>query len=731
MIYTCLCLCLLLVQAVLCAGRTSFLRTLQFYIPASAEDLELNTADDYCAGTTYSLEAYCVQRSGKNWNEASAADYGYVIGQPVTAHWLGFGVWYKAHIASVNTDATGITYNIVFCDGMMERKVKPSNVRPRRDGPKGVDTQKDPACKLNDFVKDLNKNVDESVEEAAGWLSEKREHIAGSEEQNGDNLLKVMERGKAVEQDLDHIEAKTKELEKEGKMDPELESVIDDVLKKGKQMKDKTKAMVNAVVKTFASNDAASAKNVTDAVKELEYGLRDVKTSASGFDTFVTPNKRKWWRWRHEYSFVEAGIMLCIVPLMVLYKYIFTLFYDRHSEAYSNMWFAALLSDVKTLFSHWLECAAAEAFLSLCVALTVWLVATFGGLDFLVFYIHDDKMYLPTTADQYRIMAVNLSMQLCLSLIVYQSLMCATISASVWKIKKWRDYDEKWMVGESSLHHQRGTHHLRASASSTSSHGMMELIQTGVTLTANSKYPQLRQYFMESLDKHPQIKSKIEEIHPLSKSFPFADYLAVNVRLYLDGMVEISYKTWAAIWVTYVVFMLLHRFAEMTYVRIMTFFAVLLAVALLGMVHVLHDTSRRMKEWNMKDEDEKADEIERAIAWAKRIDVEQLLSHLLQFTLWFLCYGFVRMVTAPWLWHIYFYNVLLLTCVYLLGIVLFALNLAPLVPSFYAAMSIPPHINERDAEIIVHAMKHRKEFAYCIANAETTNGKSGTPASEK
>lgn len=68
------------------------------------------------------------------------------------------------------------------------------------------------------------------------------------------------------------------------------------------------------------------------------------------------------------------------------------------------------------------------------------------------------------------------------------------------------------------------------------------------------------------------------------------------------------------------------------------------------------------------------------------------------------------MATAPWLWHIYFYNVLILTGIFVLVMIGFIFFLAPLIPVFYAAMSIPPNISESDVEVIEKAMKHQRDL---------------------
>jgi len=323
-------------------------------------------------------------------------------------------------------------------------------------------------------------------------------------------------------------------------------------------------------------------------------------------------------------------------------------------------------------------------------------------------------MHLPTAPEQYRIMAVNIAMQLGLAMIAYHVLVYSVVRATVAKFSKWNEYAEvqnPMKLGDSD-------------ASVSQSMQVLNSITRGPTLAGSAfEFSRMRVYFVEVLEKLPKLKAKLEEIEALREGFPFGEYLSVSVRLYTDHILELTWGFWLIAWLTFVVFMLLHRFAHVAYVRIMSFFAVALVIVLLAMLRYVQDTVTRMKGWHDLGDDEKDQELQSRLQRDEAfiLSREQWMSHLLQFVLFFLCYGFVRMVTAPWLWQIYFYNVLILTSIFLLVMIAFVVVMAPLVPVFYVAMSIPPNISESDVDTIVKTMHHnsttRSQFVTPLPSA--------------
>jgi len=343
------------------------------------------------------------------------------------------------------------------------------------------------------------------------------------------------------------------------------------------------------------------------------------------------------------------------------------------------------------------------------VVLTIWLLATFGCLDFLVFHIRDEDIHLPTQAEQYRIMAVNVSMVLGCAIIMYHALVYSVVRATVRKFQDWMGYTAEEHEAEEAakLATPREEEQLPMTATQTMMDQGRKMARGFTFSGGDTEFQQIKNYFVENSQRYPNHKRALEELQPLSMTFPFQEFLSMSVRLSIDHLLELTAIFWITAWLTFAGFLLLHRFAHIAYVRIMSFFVVLLIGVLAGMSRHVHDSTRLMLDWHKKDAAEQEQQMKAAEELAQKWDQARLLSYLLQWTLFFLCYGFVRMLTAPWLWQIYFYTVLFLTLSSLAMMWFFAAWMAPLVPVFYAGMSIPPTISEGDVRKVVKTMKHK------------------------
>jgi len=701
-----------------------------------------------------SLEAYCAQAESSDKFQGNS--FRYVVGQPVKADWFEFGVYYDAHISAVNKDGT---YNVIYImDDRHEKGVKRSSLQPRKIGPKNIDPKDDPACALKHDIEDLSEKIDGAAKEIAGYIAARKKTREAVAERRGaaDNspgsssqphpprikeapsgvrmppgvpqaggLPAILDKVDEVGDEVEVIVAKKHKLDKAGKMDAELGAAIDDAVARQNSVKEKTKALQKAIAEeakaqaelntaveedTVASTagsqgqeaqglaetevEAADAK-VDDCLLELQTGLRDSRQSAQKFDREVTPSGAKWWRFRYEYSYMEAILMLCIIPLMVLYKFLYNTLRDRERGMVHRSTFSRLLRQIQSMRMAWLQFAVGEMFVCFCVAITVWLMFTFGIFDPLIVHIYDASLHLPTTPEHYQVLATNVCMQLGLAILAYQVIVYSVVRATLAKFHTWDAYEAEKTPSSPAQ-----------SMSMGASMSLTRKLKRGPTLMGGPfEFSQMRSYFLEETAKYPGIKDKLATLECDSTgAFPFGAYLSVNVRLYTDDILQLTYNFWLAAWVTFGVFVLLHRFAHMAYVRIMTFVSLLLVAVLLGMYFAVMSTTRRMTEC-VDDAEEDEQELQSGGAH------NHWISLLLQYTLFFLCYGFVRMVTAPWLWHIYFYNVLILTCIFAAVLLAFAAYLAPLIPVFYAAMSIPPNISETDLDIIVHAMKKKDQAA--------------------
>lgn len=257
----------------------------------------------------------------------------------------------------------------------------------------------------------------------------------------------------------------------------------------------------------------------------------------------------------------------------------------------------------------------------------------------------------------------------------------------------------------------------------------------------------MKTYVREVLNKHPRIRLHLAEHSDANGDFPFGEYLGVSLRKHTHEALALGFEFWFVVWAIYVIMMCLHRFLQAAYVRIMAFFMVLMCITFVVMGVVLWSTRRSVEEWcrthsprspspgstgaapasgstggrqsryrsptpeprleaatsgSTAPQQEEKEELS-----SGAFPMQKVVSFMIKCSLFFLCYGFVRMVTAPWLWHIYFWNVLILTFAFAALMMIFVFFFAPLVPSFHAAMSIPPNVTENDVAVIVKAMKHK------------------------
>merc|ERR1719262_1246278 len=84
---------------------------------------------------------------------------------------------------------------------------------------------------------------------------------------------------------------------------------------------------------------------------------------------------------------------------------------------------------------------------------------------------------------------------------------------------------------------------------------------------------------------------------------------------------------------------------------------------------------------------------------------ETIVLGLLQFSLFFVCYGVARMICQTWMWELHFWPVLTLTVVAFICAALFILLIAPAIPSFCAAIAMPPYVDKNNFQCMRDVVK--------------------------
>merc|ERR1740117_1912158 len=91
------------------------------------------------------------------------------------------------------------------------------------------------------------------------------------------------------------------------------------------------------------------------------------------------------------------------------------------------------------------------------------------------------------------------------------------------------------------------------------------------------------------------------------------------------------------------------------------------------------------------------------------LPTEGIVLHGLEFLLFFVCYGVARMICQPWMWELHFWPVAILTGVAILSSIAFYPIVAPGIPSFIAAMAMPPYVGPDDIDLMrAVAVEHQQ-----------------------
>merc|ERR1719213_565741 len=92
-----------------------------------------------------------------------------------------------------------------------------------------------------------------------------------------------------------------------------------------------------------------------------------------------------------------------------------------------------------------------------------------------------------------------------------------------------------------------------------------------------------------------------------------------------------------------------------------------------------------------------------------KFPTEVIFLGLLQFCLFFTCYGVARMICQTWMWELHFWPVLCLTITAAVVAVLFIWLVSPAIPMFAVAMSIPPYVDDSNLENMCYVARKTAE----------------------
>jgi len=540
-------------------------------------------------------------------------------------------------------------------------------------------------------------------------------------------------------------ERKRDEIEKAGKLDSDLRAIIDSILKALKKMRKKVdnlialeaqakeqqagadveaqeaaeaarlrakelgidpdKAAEEAIEKVKRKHEAATKTadlEVMKAAQEVGEDLTEAEDGAKRLDTGLHPHGAKWWRYRYEHSYIEALLMIFISFLMLLWSeiiYHFRVWLNRLASP-GKVKASALEQEEQdahgAAYLSWVRMFTEQMCVCVFVFLTVWVIAKTALLRFAPMIIRpSDDMRVPLEPDEYRRLALDICTIFFIAIVFYFGLMFAVARESRHETQKYDDLDEA--ARRDSLGVSRPiASEVTASPNIGHRKSMWSAIQTTEDYENQLKSLQTAMTTILDNSSDEDMQHVKAEIGSSLDRFPLHMYLTLCVRMNVAKMFFFGWVMWLPTIALFLALCLLHRFAHMGYIRIMSFFGI--AVALLigymaySINHIKSQASSKVAQPTGKER-------------VSKVSTELVVLGLLQFSLFFVCYGVARMICQTWMWELHFWPVLVLSICALISAFLFVWFIAPAIPSFCAAMAMPPYVDSGNIQCMLHVVR--------------------------
>jgi len=457
---------------------------------------------------------------------------------------------------------------------------------------------------------------------------------------------------------------------------------------KAKDLEKAKKAAADAQQK--AAEDAE--RQVMSAAMSLQDGLNGVTDGTRELDGNVHPHGDKWWRYRYEHSFVE-GVLVCFVTVFIFFWEWVLKKLRMWVLLHSHLQLQQVLA-YGTLYMDWLENALRELVACLLTFLTVWFLGHFYVFDQFPRYLPSTKhLHLPATGQEYRELATEMVIIMTFAMLLYFALLLAVVHSATLKLYRWAKHD------------------FRPETEGLTVQPTQSEFGRSVTMAGNTnEYKQLQRFFMMTI-----LAQDPEAID--SKNFSFWKYLRANVRSTSGSLMQFGPFMWIPILLTFGIFVLLHGWAHMGYIRIMIFFFFALVATFAFMTWVIIAVNKENADV-VGSRSGTSQERTPMLARSARFSIWAMA-----FALFFLCYGAARTFCQPWLWELYFNTLLCLTLATVLICAVFVVWLAPLVPSFTASLALPPYVEASQVkgmkEVLEKDIVTAKEFVENHSHSQT------------
>jgi len=421
----------------------------------------------------------------------------------------------------------------------------------------------------------------------------------------------------------------------------------------------------------FQEAAAADANDrALQAAEQVRSGLDVVKSGTKGMDTGVHPNGKKWWRYRYEHSFVE-GLLAILVSFFIMCWEIFVRSLRGWVFVASKLQGAEVFAH-QSLHQHWLELFLIEMVACLLMFLTVWFIGHLGFFDHFPTFFEGKKLslvqvnfggghtglHLPTDGSEYRELAYEMCVILTFAMILYFCLAISVVNAATNKLVLWENKERKMPGAGSGRRFEQ-------------------------QLSIGGEINELKVFFVKTVQAEDPDAIDVE-------SFSIFRYLLIAVRGTVDRMLTFGPLMWMATLLTFGVFLVLHAYAHVAFIRIMTFFLAVLTATLGIMAWAVFSVNRTVSE----QVEQFSDRIETPKApMVRHKNQSKIIFALMTYAVFFLCYGTARTLLQPWLWKLYFYPLLFVAGFSLFMCFVFVFAIAPLIPTYGASLALPPYVD--------------------------------------
>lgn len=534
---------------------------------------------------------------------------------------------------------------------------------------------------------------------------ENLEDVKAKEKEQKDQLDEIEEEGKHAENELKDAQnkdiantgnvegmaaklAKTikdlqkqkDELGKKNKLDPELRLAIDETLDEAKQAEKSLKKVGEA--------EERGGDHLVATVEEAEKELKDAKKDMQQAEAGIYPSGDRWWRFRYEFSYVEAmfAVLMSLMGLIgeSLLKLGRTLLKSQSEQV---RWQDE--REVPTMYLSWFRHLGSEGLVLLWMNLAVWVLwmAIPWVYESWITMARDPYMHLPTKKDQYKIQAWETAVHLSLSMIMYFLAIYMVVHHASNRLRRWGAW-------ASQMEHHRTT---------STGYESSPFIYSIHVVGSSSQMEALRSVFLSEIAMQSDL-TEFAKTHKvaMNEDFPFFLYLSQCMHQAFEEVFIVKVWTWVFIVLIFGVFALCHRYLHLGTAELLCVFGVFMIITFAAMIYgVLRATEHIKKERQLVTDSSRVNMED----LAKEKKFEHQMCAVLQLIIFFLCFGTVRLIASYWMWTLYYWYAVFITLGLVVFVILWLCVFAPLISAFMAVVCVPPYIHTHSFKKTVLIMR--------------------------